>query len=347
MSEARGLRNVRPKAGTFVLVALLVAMTGLFLGGRAQGWFEEKLDVQTWPVAFPVDSTLGLQEGAEVQILGNVVGSVTAVMLDEQSAPAAKSEVPLYFTMRVRGPLMKLVRRDSVVQIKRKFGVAGSAYVLITAGQGEPAKVGTKLSCVIAPDITATLEETLHNFNRPDSAVQQILANVATVTANLANGKGTVGRLLSDGATAQSVDGTLANIQNITAGLTRNEGTVGKLLNDSKTGAELAGAMSNAKESLENINKLLARAQSADINGFMEQLRQTLAQVDGTLKEVAATTAALRQQAKDLPTLLAQTQEMMRQATRMIEGAQKTWLLRDHVAAEGSSRLAPSDVTAP
>ena len=378
MSEARGLGNVKPKAGSFVLAALLVALSGVFLGGRAQGWFEEKLDVRTTSVRLPADSTLGLQEGAEVQILGNTVGAVTEVKLDETKA-SKSADVPVYFTMRIRGPLARLVREDSTVQIKRKFGVAGTAYVLIAAGQGAPAVSGkTQLACAIAPDLTTTFEKTLDNFNRPDSPVQQILANAATLSSNLVAGKGTVGQLLSDPATAKSIDATLANVQALTTGLThsestvgkllndpksgealaatlaniqaltaglnRNEGMIGKLLNDAKTGEALAGTMANTKESLESINKLLARANGADINGFMEQLRGTLGQVDKTLQEVTATTAALRQQVKDLPVLISQTQEMMRQTTRTIEGMQKTWLLRDHVAAEGSTRLSPGDV---
>ena len=157
------------------------------------------------------------------------------------------------------------------------------------------------------------MEDTIRGFNNPDSSAQKTLANFQTLTSNLVSGKGAVGRLLSD----------------------------------SQTGDQLATSMVNIKESLENINKMLARAQNADVNGFVDQLRQTLSGVDTTLKEVTATTAALRQQAKDLPGLVAQTQEMMRQTTRMIEGVQKTWLLRDYVAPERSARLSPSDVTAP
>jgi ABC-type transporter Mla subunit MlaD len=121
----------------------------------------------------------------------------------------------------------------------------------------------------------------------------------------------------------------------------------GKLLSDPKAADELAGSVANINGSLENINKLLARAQGADIGGFLDQLGKTLAQVDAALREVTLTTAALRQQARDLPALVTQTQEMMRQTTRMIEGVQKTWLLRDYVPAEAGSRLSPVDIAAP
>jgi ABC-type transporter Mla subunit MlaD len=311
MTEARGLGHVKPKAGSFVLGAALIAMTGLFLAGRAQGWFAEKLRITTEPMIVPRDSSLGLESGAEVQILGTTVGSIEEVKLDDDGSAAA-SEVKLHFTMRVRGPLIKLVGKDSEVQLRRKFGVAGSPFVLITAGHDKPYD-GTALKCTVPPDLTAEVEATLRRFNEPGSPVQKILADAATLTSNLVAGKGAVGRLLSN----------------------------------ADTGEQLAGAMTGARESIDNVNKLLAKAQSTDVSGLLEQLHGILGRVDEALKEVTAATAQLRQQTRDLPALLAQTQEMMRQTTRTIEGMQKTWLLRDHVAAEGSTRLSPSDVTAP
>src|SRR5688500_15467441 len=111
-SESRGLQHVNPKAGTFVLCALLIATIGVFLGGRSQGWFEKTLTVRTVPVTLPPDSTLGLAGGAEVQILGSTVGSVTAVRVYEEKNAAGQAELRLQMAMTVRGPLMDLVRAD-------------------------------------------------------------------------------------------------------------------------------------------------------------------------------------------------------------------------------------------
>lgn len=345
MPESRGLQNIRPKAGTFVLTALLVATIGVFLGGRAQGWFEKNSTFHA-SVVVPADTTLGLQPGAEVEILGNTVGSVTAVGFSDGAAATPAGQVRLSFSFVVRGPMLGLVRSDSNVWVKRKFGVAGSPFVQIVPGRGDPANTNSPLACELAPDIAVLLEQTLDNFNRPDSSLQRTLANVEGITKSVLTGKGVAGRLIGDDAAGQSLAESLANVQKITAGVTRSEGMVGKLLYDPQAGKQLAGSMDSINQSLDNINKLLARANGADINGFLDQLKHTLDQVDAALKEVTQTTASLRQQSKDLPGLIAQTQEMMRQTTRMIEGVQKTWLLRDYVAPEGSTRLSPSDVTA-
>jgi phospholipid/cholesterol/gamma-HCH transport system substrate-binding protein len=339
MAEARGLGNVKPKVGTFVLATVLVALAGVFLAGRAQGWFEKKLEVATDAVTFPADSDVGMEEGAEVQILGGTVGSVTGVTLDESALP----DIRVKFKLRVRGPLMKLVRKDSRVEVRRKFGFAGSSYLQITTGRGEPYDGKTELHCEIPPDLMAEVQKTLGNFNAPGSPVQKMLANASELSSNLVAGKGAAGQLLSDEATGKSLAATLANVQTLTANLTKGDGSLGKLLYDDKTGGQLAATMGATRESVENINKLLVKAQGVDVNGMMDQIKQTLGGVDQALKEVSLATAQLRQQTKDLPGVIAQTQEMMRQTTRTIEGMQKTWLLRDKVAAEGSTRLAPGD----
>lgn len=347
MAEARGLRDVKPKAGTFVLAALLVATTGVFFAGRARGWFEPTLRVRSAPVPLPADSTLGLQSGAEVQLLGNTVGTVDIVDILEDPAAPGGGGLRLQFVIQVRGPQLHLVRRDSTLLIKRKFGVAGSAFVQIVPGLGEPAAAGAELACKVAPDITAVLEETLNSFGSPDSPAQLALRNVETLTSNLVAGRGVVGRLLSDQEASRNLESVLANVDKLTSGMARGEGVAGKLLSDAKTGDQLAEAVTNISGSLASTNKLLARTQGADIGGFLDQLRQTLSQVDAALREVTVTTATLRLQAKDLPALVGQTQEMMRQTTRMIEGVQKTWLLRDYVTPESASRLSPIDVTSP
>ena len=332
MAEARGLGNVKPRAGTFVLTILLVAMIGVFLAGRAQGWFERKLLITTEALYLPLNSSLGLEPGAEVQILGSTVGTVTDVIADGVEA----SGVKVHFTLSVRGKMIGLVRKDSQVQILRKFGVAGSPYLLITVGQGKLYDGSTPLACTIPPDLTAEVLTAIHSFNAPGSPLQKMLVDASAITSNLANGKGAAGRLLSDEATAQSIATSLKNLERLTASLKGSDSPVGKLLNDPKTGGDLAATM-------ENVNKLLVKAQAADVNGLMDQVRVTMGGVDLALKEVTATLAQLRQQTKDLPGVIAQTQEMMRQTTRMIEGVQKTWMLRDHVATEGSTRLSPGD----
>jgi phospholipid/cholesterol/gamma-HCH transport system substrate-binding protein len=345
-AESRGLQHVRPKAGTFVLSALLVATIGIFLGGRAQGWFEPSA-IYRASVVVPADTTLGLEPGAEVVILGNTVGAITRLAYSEGASGPAADQVKLTFEFVVRGPMLKLVRADSKIWIKRKFGVAGSPFAQIVPGRGEAAPVGATLACELAPDIAVLLENTLDNFNRPDSSLQRTLANVEGITKQVLTGKGVAGRMIGDDAAGQSLADSLANLQKLTAALTSGEGMVGKLLYDPQGGKQLTSSMDSINQSLDNVNKLLAKANNADITPFLDQLKHTLEQVDGALKEVTLTTAALRQQSKELPGVIAQTQEMMRQTTRMIEGVQKTWLLRDYVNPEGSTRLSPADVTAP
>ncbi len=370
MADQNRFRYVTPQVGTFLLITLLLGGVGVFLAGRVQGWFEEQLHLETLLAELPPDSTLGLSVGAEVQIFGNIVGSVQQVSFQENDVG-----YNLQVKMVVRGKeFIDLVRDDSRVLVKKKFGFAGSAYIQITAGHSSLVKNGTELPGEIVPDILALLEETLNDFRGEDSRVQKVLENVQTVTANLAQGRGVVGHLLTGEGSGKDLETVLNNVAQLTTGLRQGEGVAGMLLSDAKTAKQFQQTLNTTNESLDSIKRLLATAEQGlvkveaalsdlqklsastrktlqgelkDIQGLVVQLRGTFKHVDTALGEVSSLTSTVLKEVEGLPLLLLQTQELMRQTTRLIEGLQKTWLLRGHVESDEIIRLSPSDVISP
>ena len=60
-----------------------------------------------------------------------------------------------------------------------------------------------------------------------------VMANLKTITGNLAEGNGTQGQLMSgDDAAFQDLEGTLAAVRSITESISAGEGTLGKLVRD-------------------------------------------------------------------------------------------------------------------
>lgn len=342
MNTSRGLTHVNGSVGTFVLAGILVAGLGIFLAGRAQGWFERTQVVRSRAVPLTADSTIGLERGAEVQILGSPAGVVQDVEVYEETTGPSPG-LRLRFTMQLRGDRLDLVRRDSKVIVQRRFGVAGTAYVQITPGRAEAPDAQTELECVVARDLTKALEESLDTINRPDGPLRKSLANLETVTANIAAGKGTVGQLLSDDATANSLKATLANVEKISTNLATGEGAAGMLLSDGKARDKLDASIDNIRQSTESLQKLMTSTDPGNVPAVLGHTQSTLVKSQAALEEFTQTTAALRQQVKELPALISQTQEMMRQTTRMLEAMQRSWLLRDYVTPESGPRLKPTE----
>ena len=121
----------------------------------------------------------------------------------------------------------------------------------------------------------------------------------------------------------------MANLEAISAGLKNGEGAAGKILRDP--------ALVNQAEAI------------------MKQVSDSIAQVQRILEDVKKTTAQLPpmaaqvgREADDLPGLVLQTQETLRQTQRLIEGIQQHWILKSYIPQpQPTGLIPPSDVTLP
>jgi phospholipid/cholesterol/gamma-HCH transport system substrate-binding protein len=64
--------------GTLVLVALIVFVLALFVGGRIDEWLNPGLTVR---VVMPSEGLYGLSEGASAEILGTKAGQVRRIVI--------------------------------------------------------------------------------------------------------------------------------------------------------------------------------------------------------------------------------------------------------------------------
>jgi len=105
----------------------------------------------------------------------------------------------------------------------------------------------------------------------------------------------------------------------MSAGVVAGKGTVGKLITDPAL----------ADDAL----KLLARANEAmdELRGVVTNLNVAVLNVQTGTVRLPEITAAVANEAKDLPGLVRQTQTSMREMERLIEAMQHHWLLRKYV----------------
>jgi phospholipid/cholesterol/gamma-HCH transport system substrate-binding protein len=95
------------------------------------------------------------------------------------------------------------------------------------------------------------------------------IANIRSVSGQIAEGKGTIGRLIYDDAlynttlttisnlqsTGDEIKLTIADARKIIAGVNAGEGSLGKLVKDEKLYAETTASMTNLKEILQKVNQ--------------------------------------------------------------------------------------------
>ncbi len=196
-------------AGTFVIVTLVLLLTGIFLAGRAQGWFEGKFILN---VKFSTkEGTFGLQEGSEIQILNTIAGRVGKITPTEDSC--------MVTTFILQNRFKQFISQKSTAKVKKKFGVAGDSYVDIEITPGPPMENGDSIICSKDEEIMETAQKALKNVQDVVlpmlENVQQILANVSQITASIDKGEGTVGTILNDGKMAGDLKQTVSHANDL------------------------------------------------------------------------------------------------------------------------------------
>ncbi|HMP72465.1 MAG TPA: MlaD family protein [Kiritimatiellia bacterium] len=125
--------------------------------------------------------------------------------------------------------------------------------------------------------------------------IEVAMANVRSITDDLEQGKGTLGRLLKDEELYENISGVAASLRVITERIERGEGAIGKLMSEDEVYdnvkaitadfAELSGRLVRGEGTL---GKLLAEDDTLyqDLSGAIASLRDVMATVaegEGTL----------------------------------------------------------------
>lgn len=198
--------------------------------------------------------TNGLREGDAVLVAGMRWGRVKSLSYD----PAAPEERRVTVVASLNEPLelrvgAKLAIEDATLLGGRNLtidpGPAGAA--LIPAGE-------RLMGMVVANPLNSLGE--LVKESRAD--VEQIVDDLAFLSRQAREGKGPVGRLLSDhqmaediASSAQRAAATLANLEKISGDLVAGRGTVGKLLSEDDL-------YENLRQGASKLNRLLDDATS-------------------------------------------------------------------------------------
>jgi phospholipid/cholesterol/gamma-HCH transport system substrate-binding protein len=270
MARSKQLTWSELRVGLFVLVGLLILAVAIFYVTGA-GVFGPKYRLKTF-----LPEVAGLATGAPVRLDGVEIGNVERINI----VPRENGKPPDHLhNIEV---VMKLDRRfqsdiltDSVATLVTE-GLLGNRYVNVQRGYtGTPIKDGQAIpggeekaikevversADVLAnlkvlssdlQDIIADVQEgkgTLGKLLTDDQAykhLNSLLAKGDQIVTNVQSGQGTAGRLLMKDETADKVENTLDQINTMLADLRAQKGTLGKLLYDPSLYDEAKKALDN------------------------------------------------------------------------------------------------------
>jgi phospholipid/cholesterol/gamma-HCH transport system substrate-binding protein len=236
MAERFKFRRVNEITGSFVLVVVALLIAALVWTGHSQRWFKSRVTLR---IVLPEDGAAGIRQGSEVYFLGTLVGSVSDVLVDKTGRMEAEASI--------RHDFFRFVRADSSAVVKRKFGVAGDSFFEITRGEGQP-----------LPEKNASIVCNEQFQSALEAAVEEIRREAVLVLKKTSAGLDTWTQLGADlGETRQRLDQLTVRLENITTDVEQGKGTVGKWITDPALADEAQKLLARANEAMSELQGMV------------------------------------------------------------------------------------------
>jgi phospholipid/cholesterol/gamma-HCH transport system substrate-binding protein len=324
-------RYANQAVGAFVVLAVIIFGAAFLFSGQVREWLKPGERIK---VILPSEGLFGLSEGAEVEILGTTAGKVLRIVINPDQQ--------IHAEVQIQSDMKAFVRRDSTAIIRKRYGVAGDSFLEILRGSGEPldwefavinastgrdptesiGKILDELRTKIFPIIDETQQAirvfltVVQGLQDPERYMQQLLANLNTISGKISRGEGTVGRLLSEDTLIKEVEALISR-------LNENIARLEPLFNTLET------TVGNVSEISAKINK-----QSKDLPEVTLKLKEVLVSVKAVMDDLSRTTPQLPGIAKNMgdatdsiPVLMLQTQQVMAELEQLLKQLQSSWLL--------------------
>jgi phospholipid/cholesterol/gamma-HCH transport system substrate-binding protein len=294
-------KHVEAKA-LILLVAIgaLIAAFVLYVM-YARGVFE-----QTQTLTLVADNSEGVIPGMDMSFAGFPIGRVRQVSLGTDGKVNIRVDIPRDDA--------KWLRTTSVFTLESS--VVGETRLRAFSGiLTDPPLPDNAQRPVLRGDASAeiprllstarTLLENLETMTRPDSHIDNSLANIDTLTGRLTGKYGVLGTALGGDAEAQQLLQTLKRVDTILA----------------KTDNRVFGR-----------NGVMDESQAAvqELHGMLKDARTTLQKVDGVLAEAQAVGANAHAATQDLGKLRGEVDASLRKVNRLVDQIDRKWPFKEN-----------------
>jgi phospholipid/cholesterol/gamma-HCH transport system substrate-binding protein len=238
-------RRANEITGTFVLIVVAALIAAVVWTGHSQRWFKSRVPLR---IELPAAGAAGIRQGSEVYFLGTLVGSVSDVVVDTTGRMEAEASI--------RRDFFRFVRADSSAVVKMKFGVAGDSFFEITRGKGEP-----------LPEINASIVCNEQFQSALEAAVEEIRGQTLALLAKASIGLDTWTALGTNLIITQKrVEELTARLNNIVSAIEQGKGTVGKLITDPALADGTQNLLAQANDAMGGLQGMETNLNAAAIN---------------------------------------------------------------------------------
>jgi phospholipid/cholesterol/gamma-HCH transport system substrate-binding protein len=319
-----GVYQLDEIVGAVVLACIGVFIAVLINAGLLKDWFQPSFTLR---ILLPDEGVSGLAPGAEVQVLGTRAGEVRRIVIDPNQR--------MHAVARVEDQMRPFIRRDSVVSIRRQFGVAGAAFIDISRGSGPELDWSY---AVIAATTERAATDTIGQI------LDEVRAKVVPLIDDVQKA------VLAFTAVAQRavdpagpLEQTLASAAGIARRVETGEGVAGRLIANDKMATDLEQTLVNVRELAAQLERTSKDPRIAQI---LQKTDSVLTSLQATTRNLAATTPQITRNMTEttdaLPTTLLQAQIAARELELLLGQLRHHWLLGGSSAVPAASRRAPA-----
>lgn len=184
------------KIGLFVVIGLVILFLAIFLIGNQKSMFNS-----TFTISGTFKNVNGLMVGNNVRFAGINVGVVEDINI------VSDSTVKVDLTLNNK--IKKFIKKDAKVSIGSD-GLMGDKLIVISPGgltSHEEVKDGDQLVAVNPLDI----DKVMGKLTRVADNAEKITGSLSSIFDDVAQGKGTLGRLIHNDKMAKDLESTVAS----------------------------------------------------------------------------------------------------------------------------------------
>jgi phospholipid/cholesterol/gamma-HCH transport system substrate-binding protein len=297
------LRHTDEWVGLLVVIAAGLFLAAVLEVGFLQDWFRP---AATLRIVLPTTGVSGLSTGADVEVLGIRAGVVRRVVI--------QPDQQMYAEAAIDEQAQAFIRRDSLVVIRRRFGVAGAAFIDISRGKGPVldwsyAVLDATTERVPTESIGTLMDEVREKALPILIDFQRLMASMSAISERVEKGEGTIGHLVSSDALSRKIEETLDLLQIEISDVNRVIDEMYAAAKDAHAAAaSAAGNDAGLPAILRRTNALLTALQSVtrDVSEATQRLPQVVRNVDAASAELPALMTQIQITAVELEKLSAQ-----------------------------------------
>lgn len=196
------MKNSPHKRGTivgiFVFIGLAFLVLGILLIGNLSDTFTRKIEIVSL-----FDDVSGLQEGNNIWFSGVKVGSISHLQF--------YAETKVKVNMKIEVKSVPFIRQDAFVKLGTD-GLIGNKILIIYGGTPESPSVDP--GDTLRVEKTFTSDDMINTLQENNKNLLAITTDFKVISSQIANGEGTIGKLLNDESVYTHLDAATISLQN-------------------------------------------------------------------------------------------------------------------------------------